>query len=46
MDWKFLNENREAVATKLQRGEYDGLAQTGLGHADELVYLMASLHFF
>ena len=46
MEWTFLRENREAVAEKLRRGEYDGLVQTGLGRADELVYLMASLKFF
>ena len=45
-EWTFLRENREAVAEKLRRGEYDGLVQTGLGRADELVYLMASLKFF
>jgi Transposase DDE domain len=46
MPWTFLNENRAAVAEKLRRGEYDGLVQTGMGRADELVYLMASLRFF
>jgi Transposase DDE domain len=46
MPWTFLNENRAAVAEKLRRGEYDGLVQTGMGRADELVYLMASLKFF
>ncbi len=46
MQWTFLRENREAVAEKLRRGEYDGLVQTGMGRADELVYLMASLKFF
>jgi len=46
MPWTWLRENRTAVADKLRRGEYDGLVQTGLGRADELVYLMASLNFF
>jgi hypothetical protein len=46
MAWALLRENREAVAAKLRRGEYDGLVQTGMGRADELVYLMNSLHFF
>jgi hypothetical protein len=46
MQWTFLSENRAAVAEKLRRGEYDGLVQTGMGRADELVYLMASLKFF
>ena len=46
MQWTFLRENRAVVAEKLRRGEYDGLVQTGLGRADELVYLMASLNFF
>jgi hypothetical protein len=46
MPWTFLNENRAAVTEKLRRGEYDGLVQTGMGRADELVYLMASLKFF
>jgi len=46
MSWAFLSENHDAVAEKLRRGEYDGLVQTGLGRADELVYLMASLKFF
>ena len=46
MQWTFLRENREAVAEKLRRGEYDGLVQTGMGRTDELVYLMASLKFF
>ena len=46
MQWTFLRENRAAVAEKLRRGEYDGLVQTGMGRADELVYLMTSLKFF
>jgi len=46
MQWTVLRESRETVAEKLRRGEYDGLVQTGLGRADELVYLMASLKFF
>ena len=46
MPWTFLNENRTAVAEKLRRGEYDGLVQTSMGRADELVYLMASLKSF
>jgi hypothetical protein len=46
MQGTFLRENRESVAEKLRRGEYDGLVQTGMGRADELVYLMASLKFF
>jgi len=46
MEWTLLYENRDAVAEKLRRGEYDGLVQTGMGRADELVYLMASLKFF
>jgi len=31
MAWALLRENREAVAAKLRRGEYDGLVQTGMG---------------
>ena len=46
MEWTLLCENRDAVAEKLRRGDYDGLVQTGMGRADELVYLMASLKFF
>jgi hypothetical protein len=46
MQWTLLCENRAAVAEKLQRGDYDGLVQTGMGRADELVYLMTSLKFF
>jgi len=46
MQWTCLSENRAAVGEKLRRGEYDGLVQTGMGRADELVYLMASLKFF
>ena len=46
MQWALLRENREGVAEKLRRGEYDGLVQTSMGRADELVYLMASLKFF
>lgn len=46
MEWTLLYENRDAVAEKLRRGEYDGLVQTGMGRADELVYLMAALKFF